>query len=483
MEGASDTIAAISSAPGPGAVGIVRLDGPEAIAIAAGLVVLDGGAGIDSAGGSTRHVGNVRLSPGGVGAPAVVYVFRAPHSYTRNDLVEIHTIGAPALLSWILRLASMQGARPANPGEFTARACLNGAMSLADAENVAAVIRADTDQDFAAAQAARSGHTTREVSRVADELADLAALVEAQIDFVDEPIEFISATDLITSVARLDETLARLSGPPAARERDSALPRILLTGPPNAGKSTLFNALLGRERAITSPVAGTTRDVLAAKLVLATGEAVLIDAAGIDDADTGIAAQARDAAMRERDRADVIVDVIDGANPVIPAAEPACDAAPEPASNPAAEPASASHSGIRLAVLTKCDLLTDADERRRLERLQASGFSDLAAVGALSDRGMSALKNRLADALIRLRRSSGAAAALLNARQCEAVATARSALRRATELVQASATVADRSELLAFELREALDALGTVTGAVTPDDLLGRVFAGFCIGK
>lgn len=460
-------------------MGIVRLDGPEAITVAASLVALDGGAAIESAGGSTRHVGRVRLSPGGVDAPAAVYIFRAPHSYTRNDLVEIHTIGAPALLSWIIRLASAHGARPASPGEFTARACLNGAMSITDAENVAAVIRADTDQDFAAAQAAKSGHTTREVGRIADELADLAALVEAQIDFADEPIEFISATELVTRVARLDEALARLSGPPAARERESTLPRILLTGPPNAGKSTLFNTLLGRERAITSPVAGTTRDVLAAKLVLATGEAVLVDAAGIDDADSGVAAQARDAALRERDRADMIVHVIDGPNPVIPATEPACDAAPELAS----APASASHAGLRLVVLSKCDLLTDADERRRLEELQASGFSDVVPVGALSGRGMSTLKDRLADALIRLRRSSGAASALLNARQTQAVATARSALRRATELVRASATVADRSELLAFELREALDALGTVTGAVTPDDLLGRVFAGFCIGK
>jgi len=230
-----ETIVAISSAPGAGPVGIVRLSGPAAVTITDAIASTSDQSPFRTLPGWTRVFGRVHLEGGGQ-IPADFYLFRAPRSYTRQDMVEIHAPGSPAVLAVIRQLCEAHGARPAQPGEFTARAFLNGAMTLTEAEAVAGVIRAESDTQLRASRRMMDGEVGRNAGLIRDELAELLALVEADIDFAEEPIEFITPPDLEQRLARIDNRLDEWLAGSVTVERFDALPRILLFGPPNAGK-------------------------------------------------------------------------------------------------------------------------------------------------------------------------------------------------------------------------------------------------------
>ncbi|MBK8268909.1 MAG: 50S ribosome-binding GTPase [Planctomycetes bacterium] len=259
------------------------------------------------------HIGT--LKPENHELPASLLCFRAPRSYTGQDTIELHTIGSPVLLGMIVEIFLAGGARRAEPGEFTARAFLAGKLDLSQVHAVAGLIAARSDMQLRAAQSLLHGALSQRANEAREELADLLSLVEGAMDFADEPIEFITADALRE---RLSKTHAMLSATIDAghrAERWGGLPRVLLVGRPNAGKSSLLNALTGIHRAIASPIAGTTRDAISAPLNLGETECLLIDIAGLDDATNELDRIAQHLAHQAIQDADLILEVIDPTDP------------------------------------------------------------------------------------------------------------------------------------------------------------------------
>ncbi len=475
-----ETVVAISSAPGFGAVGIVRMTGPKAIAIADQMVVLADGVSANGLGGFRRIDGEVLLEGGSL--PACIYLFRAPRSYTRQHLVEIHTVGSPAVLEVVRKTATGLGARPAEPGEFTARAYLNGAMDLASAEGVARLIRAQSDTQLRAARRMMDGSLAVQIDGVRDELAELLGLVEAEIDFVEEPIEFIAPKELKTQLEGIAGALRKLMTTAKSAEAFNTLPRVLLIGPPNSGKSSLMNRLSGTSRAICSTVAGTTRDLLSAPIRVGRGEAILMDSAGVDESDDAIISQARAMALSAAERVDLLCVVLDAdrIHAAFRGDEVAADGSYPDEFFGKIETLTIPR---RVIALNKCDLLDDSQYCEVLNWLDQARLGAGYLVSALNGSGLEALRSAIAEALGTQESTVIGESLLLSERQRMAIAEAASSLNRATKLCRSTMQTADCADLLAFELREGLDALGAVTGAVTTDDVLGAIFANFCIGK
>lgn len=462
-----DTIVAISSAPGRAPVGIVRLSGPQAGSIITGMLV--GGADHKAADlpGSRRLCTELVLGDG-LHLPAVVHLFRAPRSSTRQDMAEILTIGSPPVLEMVCKRCLALGARPAEAGEFTARAFLNGALSLAQAEAVTGLISAQSDAQLRAARRLRDGALTQAATSARDELARILALVEAGIDFVDEPIEFISPAELHRDLRNIVERLDELARSSVTQERLDAVPTVLLAGAPNAGKSTLLNALTGTSRAICAAVAGTTRDILSAPMRWSTGEALLLDSAGIDASTDEVLSLARSRALETLTKVDLCLLVV--------------DATAECPRDLVARLQSERPRDV-LAVGSKLDLLDPASRFEVGSRLESLGFGRPCVVSACTGEGIEELRDTIAARFADRAYTMHGEALVLSARQMEAIREAGAAASRAINLAASCDTTADRAEFLAFELREALDAIGAVTGEVTTEDLLGEVFSRFCIGK
>jgi tRNA modification GTPase len=424
----ADTVVALASPPGPSARAILRLSGPRALEIAAAL------AGLPQA--TVRGARRGRIEACGAAAPAVVLAMPAPRSYTREDVAEIHVAGAAPLAAELLRRACAAGARLAAPGEFTRRAWENGRISLDQAEAVLAVIRARDDAELRRAAERLAGRGGEALAGAAAKLAALTADVEASIDFQehDIPVDPPARID-----ARAEDIERELRAASSSRPPADDSPRVLLVGKPNAGKSSLFNAL-SCGRALTSPEAGTTRDFLEAEISVGSVSFRLVDSAGLDGDKSGAGAAA---AVRARAaRADVRLGVVDASRTWTP--PPDCD----------------------VLALNKVDLGV-APDARPLRSV---------AVSALTGIGLGRLRARLA---LAVRRRSGGAESVLAAREHDAARRAAEALARARAGLQAGLS----EDLVALDLREGLDALGEVTGAVATEDLLDRIFARFCIGK
>ncbi len=462
-----ETIVAVSSAPGSGQLGIVRLDGPAAISIADRMGSTASGEPLSHRPGYTRVEGWVSIGQGHT-LPASFYLFRAPHSYTRNDAVEIHTVGAAAALEIVRGQAVALGARPAEPGEFTARAFLNGAMDLSAAEAVAGVIQARTDTQLRASRRMMGGALATRVTSARDELAELLALVEADIDFSQEPIVFITPGSLKERLRRINQRLEELSAGSMSIERFNLLPHILLLGPPSAGKSTLMNRLSGTSRSICAAAAGTTRDILSAPIALGCGDAILLDAAGVDSREDEIIAQARRRALLVAEQVDLVCIVVDVTEPDGGRVFTLFDSL-----------------DVRRAVIAvnKVDLVSAEATEAATARLKDRKVGAVCPISALTGAGCDRLREAIADALGLCETTTMGSALLISERQQAAIRAAKEAIDRAVVLSEGAEATIDCADVLAFELREATDSLGTITGEVTTDDLLGQVFANFCIGK
>lgn len=452
----TDTIAAIATAAGSAGIGVVRLSGPRARAIAEALCGLR--LRVRHAHYARFRAGRGSDGDGGVIDDGIVLYFRAPASFTGEDVVELQAHGSPALLRVLLERCIALGARAARAGEFSERAFLNGKLDLAQAEAVADLIAA---ADLRAARAARrslDGVFSQRVDALGEALLRLRVHVEAAIDFADEPLDTLGGAALRAGLVRaqgdLDALLAEAER--GQRLRDGL--HAVIVGPPNAGKSSLLNALAGGERAIVSDIAGTTRDLLRETVRVDGVELTLVDTAGLRAGGDAIEREGMRRAEAELRRADLAIAVVD---------------ARDIAGGRAAVDAAAAHAPQRLWLLNKCDLL-DAHALAALPR-DIDGAQALT-VSARSGQGFAEVHARLAALAGAGEGAEGAFSA--RQRQVDALRRARAAL------VEAGAELdADRLELSAEALRAGHDALGEITGRIAPDDLLGHIFSTFCIGK
>ncbi len=460
-----DTIAALATPHGHGGIGVIRLSGPQAARIAQALTGVAPRA-------RYAHLTRFRAVDGEIIDSGLLLHFPAPHSYTGEDVVELQGHGSPVVLDRLLRRLFELGARPARPGEFSERAFLEGQLDLAQAEAVADLIAAGSEAAARAALRSLDGAFSQHVQALLDALVQARMHIEAAIDFPEEEIDFLGDGAI---ARRLDDLLAMHAELLAAAERGQRLRDgrvVAIVGRPNAGKSSLLNALAGSERAIVTDVAGTTRDVLREEIRLGPVTLTLIDTAGLRDSDDPVEREGVRRARAELARADHALLVIDASlDDDIDALRREC---------PPGLP--------RTLVFNKTDLLDADDTAARLAVLRRfapltcnsaddTGDETCLPVSVRTGAGMDTLVEHLAGL-------AGAGA------EFDGVFSARrrhvDALRRTGEHLTAAAARIEperAGDLAAEELRLAQQALSEITGAYTPDDLLGTIFAGFCIGK
>jgi tRNA modification GTPase len=379
--------------------------------------------------------------------------WHGPRSYTGQNLAEIHLPGSAPLASAVLSHCFARGARPAEPGEFTLRAFLTGRIDLTRAEAVLGVIDARNSAQLDAALEQLAGGLAHPIAGLRDRLLDLAAHLEANLDFTEEPdVDPLSRAAL---ARELDDAAQMLNG--IARqlsERERALgqaPTVVLVGQPNAGKSRLFNALLGRDRAIVSPQSGTTRDYITETCDCDGLSVELVDTAGFDSPDDALNTRAQALRDAQAARADVLLEC--------------CSAEAEPAPTSAA-----TLENDRIRVWTKSDLAAPGAAAQSREAFIITS--------AVSGAGVAELRSTIAQKLRRREDQDGSLSGT--------GARCRGSLTRASIALQSAATAIIEKggdELVAFDLRLAVDELGSIVGAVVTDDILDRIFQRFCIGK
>lgn len=450
----ADTITAISTPPGRGGIGIVRLSGPEAASIAAQLVRLR--QPLEPARARLADVLDATSSADERVDEAVVTFFQAPHSYTGEDVVEIAAHGSPVVLNLLLRRALELGARLAEPGEFTQRAFLSGRLDLTQAEAVRDLIEAQTLTQVRQAASQMSGALSRRVAPVKQALVELVALLEAGIDFAEDDV---AVTPQVEIARRIDA----LTPPLAALEASFARGRIVhdgltlaIVGRPNAGKSSLFNRLVERDRAIVTATPGTTRDLVTERISLGGIPLELVDTAGLreghEEAEQIGIARSREALA---DAALVLV-VLDATQALNEEEHRLLEAVQERAA---------------LVALNKSDL-----PEAHAQQSTVAGIAALP-TSALTGEGIAALRERL------LALATGGASAepgmLTNLRQHQAISTTMAALADAAQ----ANTNGIPHEMILLDLYRALWALDSLTGQTTPDDILHLIFSTFCIGK
>ncbi len=478
-----DTICAIATPMGEGGIGILRISGEKALTVASTVVRLRSGRPLDAVRSHRLYRADLLWSslqpqPTATALPdstshvtprdpldeALVVVMRAPHSYTGETVVELHCHGGPLVLQVLCESVIRNGGRLAHPGEFTKRAFLSGRLDLTQAEAVLDTIKAKTEASLRVAQAQLRGALSSEVDELRESLVRMLAHVEAGIDFVEEDITFIQREELAGCLSEAVAALSRLarSGEEGRVLREGVT--AVITGRPNVGKSSLLNALLQTDRAIVTAVPGTTRDVLEEVLNIRGVPVRLFDTAGIQATDDPVEQEGVRRSLATIEDADLLLVLVDGFGPLTDEDRELIRRQPEKR---------------RLVVVNKCDLPqhVDCSELSALEGLEAP--CTVVRISAKTGAGLDDLRDQIRSSVLRPDYEPREGALVTRLRHLSAVKRAREALVHGSESVERNLS----GEFLAMDLRAAIDALGEITGEITTDDILDRVFREFCIGK
>ena len=456
----NNTICAIATAPG-GAIGIIRISGSEAISIADRIFRPIGSSlSLSERKAYTLAFGNIVNSDGDVVDEVLVSIFRAPHSYTGEDSVEISCHGSAYVLQQVMLLLTENGCVPAGPGEFTQRAFLNGKMDLSQAEAVADLISSTNKATHDMAMSQLKGHFSNELADLRAHLLKLTSLLELELDFSDhEELEFADRTELKTLA---EEIHCRLDNLTHSFQAGNAIKKgiaVALIGETNVGKSTLLNALVGEERAIVSDIAGTTRDTIEDTLVLDGILYRFIDTAGLRETQDEIERLGIARSRQAAEEAQIVIEI---------------QGAPQPSRSPSlCREGRGGSCGSYIRVVNKADLLPAVPTTSEdIENTEAPIY-------------ISAKNKQIAPLLARLKAigcqltATRNAATISNIRHYEALTRADEAIQRVQEGLAAGVS----GEFLSMDLHDSLNALGEVTGQITSNEVLHSIFSHFCIGK
>ncbi|MFN0293286.1 tRNA uridine-5-carboxymethylaminomethyl(34) synthesis GTPase MnmE [Pedobacter helvus] len=449
----NDTIIALSTPPGSGAIGVIRLSGPQAITLTNSVF---GGKDLEKQATHTLHFGTIKDGPVVIDE-VVASLFVGPKSYTKENVVEISCHGSNYIIQQIISLLISKGARAAKPGEFTLRAFLNGGLDLSQAEAVADLIASDSKASHEVAMQQMRGGFSSELKDLREQLIHFASMIELELDFAEEDVEFANRDQLLALVQRINKVLHRLIHSfEVGNVIKNGVP-VVIAGKPNVGKSTLLNALLNEERAIVSDIAGTTRDTIEDEININGVVFRFIDTAGIRETADVIEAKGVERTLDKMKQAKLIIYLVD---------------AQETEAEVLVQLAGLSKQSIPyLFIVNKAELLNASQKDSYLQQ-------GALLISAKEKLGMDVLETALLEK-VNLSHVNTSETLVTNIRHVEALKQTQNALNRVLENIHNPVT----SDFLAMDIKQALHYLGEITGTVTTDDLLENIFTKFCIGK
>lgn len=459
----AETIVALATAPGTGAIAVIRLSGENAINIAASLFHSVSGKDLSKQKSHTVHLGHLKDGTRIVDE-VLATVFHNPNSYTGEDVVEFSCHGSPYIQQEIIQLCIKKGCRMAQPGEFTLRAFLNGKMDLSQAEAVADLIASESAASHQLAMQQMRGGFSNEIDKLREELLNFASLIELELDFSEEDVEFADRKAFQELITKITHVIKRLIDSFAiGNVLKNGIP-VAIVGEPNVGKSTLLNALLNDDRAIVSDIAGTTRDTIEDEITIGGVGFRFIDTAGIRETSDRIEGLGIQKTFQKIEQAQVVIYLFD------------------------AEKFAESTAALKLEIetirnkypqknLIKVANKTDRLTESQLKSLQ-SEIDNLLLLSAKKGIGIENLQNRLLE-FVNTGVLQSNETVITNSRHYDALVKALEELNKVQHGIDSNLS----GDLLAIDLRQALYYLGSITGQVSEDDILGNVFANFCIGK
>lgn len=449
----NDTIIALSTPPGSGAIGVIRLSGPEAISLTNSVF---SGKDLAKQATHTLHFGLIKDGEIVVDE-VVVSLFVGPKSYTKEHVVEISCHGSNYIIQQIISLLIRKGARAAKPGEFTLRAFLNGAFDLSQAEAVADLIASDSKASHEVAMQQMRGGFSNELKDLREQLIHFASMIELELDFAEEDVEFANRDQLRELIQRIHKVLQRLIHSfEVGNVIKNGVP-VVIAGKPNVGKSTLLNALLNEERAIVSEIAGTTRDTIEDEININGVVFRFIDTAGIRETADVIEAKGVERSLEKMKQAKLIIYMVDAQEEQAEVLKQLHDLGQQ--------------QTPYLFMVNKSELLTAEQKEFYLE-------NGALLISAKAKQGMDVLENALLEK-VNLSHINTSETLVTNIRHVEALKQTQNSLDRVLENIHNPVT----SDFLAMDIKQALHYLGEITGTVTTDDLLENIFTKFCIGK